>query len=155
MMDTPLPPRPKSTPLLHKFLGLAALMFAIFLLSRLQPAWAQPSAAPLNQTIAARIRLDRTAYSVQQGQILTVEVWADPASKSYTERVQFMLGFDSTHLTVVDASGNPTTQIVPDLTILNQVVTNSANNGTGVINYDARDTTPCNAENMLPVRYIL
>ncbi len=155
MTAHPLSTAGKDRRLLLKITAAAFALVAIALLARMQDSWASPPSAPLSQTIPARLRFNGPPFewAVQVGSVLTLEFWVDPAGPgAYTQRVEFALSFDPQYLTVVDAAGNPTSQISPNPAILNKVNLNSANNGTGQIRYDAEDTTPCNNENKSPIK---
>ncbi|MDH7489745.1 MAG: SdrD B-like domain-containing protein, partial [Anaerolineae bacterium] len=155
MTAHPVPTAGNDRRLILKIAAIIIVLVAIALLARMQDSWAGPPSAPLSQTIPARVRFNGPPFewSVQVGSVLTLEFWVDAAGPgAYTQRAQFTLSFDPRYLTVVDAAGNPTSQITPNTAILNKVNLNSANNSTGRIQYDAEDTTPCNNENKTSVK---
>ena len=135
MTDRLLSPVRKDAPLTAKLLGLGVLLLVILALSQMKTVWAKPPAAPLNQTIPSLVTFDRTAYAIQVGQIITLPVKARPGGPgNCIVRVQFTLQYDPNYLIVVNAAGNPVTQIAPG-TALEKVNVNSVSNGTIV--YDA------------------
>ena len=84
-------------------------------------------------------KIDPATKTVDVGQVFTVGIKVD-ASSQLVDGAQAYLNFDRSYLRVVDADGNETDEIISGElypSTWSDVLTNSANNGSGQIDYAA------------------
>jgi hypothetical protein len=84
----------------------------------------------------ARLSLSSSQQTVRRGDIFSVVILADTGSSS-ADTVDAYLDFDPRYLEVVDAAGNPASDIEINTAVFSSATYNSAHNTTGQINLSA------------------
>lgn len=83
-----------------------------------------------------KLYLDPTAATVDFGEVFALDVMVDAVNQAVSN-VELVVEYDPALLHVVDATGSSVNKIESDLSSLNTVLINTADNTTGVVKYDA------------------
>ena len=113
--------------------GLVALVVGLALL--VLAAQADSLGPPIVSAETVTIAISPASGTVTVGEVFTLDIQIEASSQPVDTGAAF-IDFDPAYLTVVDASGNPSDQIIPGST-LDTILQNSVDNTMGQIDYVA------------------